>query len=191
MHHIIYKTTCLVTGKWYIGMHSSKHEDDDYLGSGKIITASLRKHGRKNHVRTTIAIANSRQDLRLLEEQIVTVELLKDPLCMNLAVGGCGSGVGRVVTNATREKMSIAKKGIKRSEESRKKQSESTRGEKHHAARCWVLLTPQNEIIRVMNMTEFCEQNGLNYFSLRNRAYHKDQRPVSRGPSKGWSVLGY
>jgi len=98
---------------------------------------------------------------------------------------------GRVVTAETRAKQSAAKKGIKRSEESRKKQSESTRGEKHHAARCWVLLTPQNEIIRVMNMTEFCEQNGLNYFSLRNRAYHKDQRPVSRGSSKGWSVLGY
>jgi len=98
---------------------------------------------------------------------------------------------GRVVTAETRAKQSAAKKGVKRSEESRKKQSESTRGEKHHAARCWVLLTPENEILRVMNMTEFCEQNGLNYFSLRNRAYHKDQRPVSRGPSKGWSVLGY
>lgn len=97
----------------------------------------------------------------------------------------------QVFSEAHRAKLADAKRGVKRSEESRKKQSDSIRGEKHHAARCWVLLTPENEILRIMNMTEFCEQNGLNYFSLRNRAYHKDQRPVSRGPSKGWSVLGY
>lgn len=97
----------------------------------------------------------------------------------------------RVFSEDTLAKMSAAKRGKKRSSESRKKQSESTRGEKHYAARCWVLLTPQNKILRIMNMNEFCEQNGLNYFSLRNRAYHKDIRPVSRGPSKGWSVLGY
>lgn len=98
---------------------------------------------------------------------------------------------GREVSNETRAKQSSSKTGIKRTEESRKKQGDSIRGENNHNARCWVLLTPNNEIIRVMNMTEFCEQNGLNYFSLRNRAYHKDQRPISRGPSKGWSVLGY
>jgi len=98
---------------------------------------------------------------------------------------------GRVVTDETRAKQSASRTGMKRSEESRKKQSESTRGEKHHAARLWVLLTPEGELMRVLNMTEFCEQNDLNYFSLRNGAYHKDQRPISRGPSKGWSVLGY
>lgn len=191
MHHIIYKTTCLITGKWYIGMHSSFDENDDYFGSGKIIAASLKKHGKKNHVRETIAIANSRSALRLLEEQIVTIALLQDPMCMNLAVGGCGSGVGRVVTKESRVKMAKAKIGHARTKESRQKQGDAIRGEKHHASKCWVLLSPKNEIFRVLNMAEFCEQNNLNYFSMRNRAYHKDQRPISRGPSKGWCVLGY
>ena len=98
---------------------------------------------------------------------------------------------GRVFSEETLAKMSVSKTGVKRSEESRKKQGDSIRGENNHNARCWVLLTPDNQIIRVLNMTEFCEQNNLNYFSLRNRAYFKDRRPISRGPSKGWSVLGY
>ena len=98
---------------------------------------------------------------------------------------------GRTFSDETLARMSAAKSGVKRSDESRKKQSEAVSGENNHRARCWVLLTPENEILRIMNMIECCEQNGLNYFSLRNRAYHKDQRPVSRGPSKGWSVLGY
>ena len=191
MQHMIYRTTCLITGKWYIGMHSARSDKDSYFGSGKIISASLKKHGRKNHIREIIATADSRSALRLLETQIVTIKLLQDPMCMNLALGGCGSGVGRIVSAEARAKMAIAKVGRPRTEESRKKQGDAIRGENHHASRCWVLLTPEGEILRVLDMGEFCEQNSLNYFSLRNRAYFKDVRPISRGPSKGWSVLGY
>ena len=41
----IYKTTCLVNGKIYIGKHEGS-ENDNYLGSGEIFSLALRKYGK-------------------------------------------------------------------------------------------------------------------------------------------------
>lgn len=92
--HIIYKTTCLVTGRYYIGMHSTDNLDDGYLGSGKRLWYSLNKHGRKNHICKIIEHLPSRESLRTREAEIVTEELIKHPMCMNLALGG-GNGDAR------------------------------------------------------------------------------------------------
>lgn len=39
-YHYIYKTTFVVTDKYYIGMHSLAELNDGYLGSGKILKRS-------------------------------------------------------------------------------------------------------------------------------------------------------
>lgn len=43
---IIYKTTCLVNQKIYVGQHNTS-ANDGYLGTGKIIKLAIRKYGRK------------------------------------------------------------------------------------------------------------------------------------------------
>ena len=70
-YHILYKTTCLITNKFYYGVHSTEDLKDNYLGSGIILRRSLKKHGRTNHIRT-----------------IVNKELLSDPMCLNVIEGG-------------------------------------------------------------------------------------------------------
>lgn len=89
-HHIIYKTTCTATGKWYIGVHSTDVLDDGYLGSGIRLTNSVRKHGRTAHVREVLEQLPTREAAIRREAELVTAETLVLPGCMNLRVGGQG-----------------------------------------------------------------------------------------------------
>jgi hypothetical protein len=88
--HYIYKTTCNVTGKYYIGMHSTHNLDDGYMGSGKRLRYSIRKHGVENHTKEILEFLPTREELVLREIEIVNSELIKDALCMNLKEGGSG-----------------------------------------------------------------------------------------------------
>ena len=88
----IYKTTNAITGKYYIGMHVTSRLRDGYLGSGKILKRSISKYGRMNHIREILHFCESQDDLISLESKIVTEELLSDPLCMNIRLGGKGGG---------------------------------------------------------------------------------------------------
>ena len=49
---IIYKTTNLINGKIYIG--KDKYNNDNYLGSGKILKQAIAKYGRHNFVKEVI-----------------------------------------------------------------------------------------------------------------------------------------
>lgn len=88
--HYIYKITRVETGRFYIGMHSTDDLDDGYFGSGKIITASIKKHGIDAHVKEIIEQLPSREALKLREKELVNEELIGNKLCMNLVIGGNG-----------------------------------------------------------------------------------------------------
>ena len=89
-HHYIYKTVCIVNGKFYIGMHSTSNLDDNYIGSGKRLWYSINKHGRENHEREILEFLEDRNFLKIRERELVNEGLLQDPLCMNLIKGGEG-----------------------------------------------------------------------------------------------------
>lgn len=89
-YHIIYKTTCRVTGKYYVGMHSTDNLADGYIGSGKRLWQSIRKHGVEHHFCEVLEHLPSREALRLREAELVNEQLLTDKQCMNLALGGEG-----------------------------------------------------------------------------------------------------
>ena len=89
--NFIYKTTNLITGRFYIGMHSTNNLEDRYFGSGKILGYSIKKYGIENHKIERLEFFEDRKKLSGRESEIVNESLLKDPLCMNLAYGGSGS----------------------------------------------------------------------------------------------------
>jgi hypothetical protein len=109
-YHIIYKTTCTITGKFYLGMHSTDNLNDGYLGSGSILSRSIKKYGRENHTCEVIELLQDRKSLSLREEQIITPELRLNKMCMNIRSGGTGNQPGKALKAETREKMSASLK---------------------------------------------------------------------------------
>lgn len=89
-YHFIYKTTNLLSGKYYIGMHSTDDLDDGYLGSGKRLRYSINKHGVENHEREILEFLDSRKELKEREKEIVNLNEIAKKDCMNLIVGGEG-----------------------------------------------------------------------------------------------------
>ncbi len=92
-YHYIYKTTCNVNGKYYIGMHSTDNLEDGYLGSGKRLWHSINYHGKENHEKVILEYCKNREQLKKREEEIVNEQLLSEELCMNLKPGGSGGFV--------------------------------------------------------------------------------------------------
>jgi hypothetical protein len=89
-YHYIYKTTNLKNGKFYVGMHSTDNLNDDYLGSGDRLRRSIRRNGKTNFKLEILEFLSDRASLSLREKELVNESLLKDPLCMNLSLGGQG-----------------------------------------------------------------------------------------------------
>jgi hypothetical protein len=88
--HYVYKTTCNITGRYYIGIHSTTNIEDGYMGSGLILRRSIRKYGINNHKREILEYVPSRDILFIREAEIVNEEIILDDLCMNLRKGGQG-----------------------------------------------------------------------------------------------------
>ena len=89
-YHYIYKTTNLINGKFYVGMHSTSNMNDGYLGSGRRLRYSIRKYGVENFQIEYLEFFDSREDLAAREAELVNEDLLHDPMCINLKSGGVG-----------------------------------------------------------------------------------------------------
>jgi hypothetical protein len=89
-YHFIYKTTCSLTGRYYIGMHSTDNLEDGYLGSGRRLMYSLQKYGKENHTREILEFCFSREELASREAEIVNLNEIAKEECMNFSVGGWG-----------------------------------------------------------------------------------------------------
>ena len=109
-YHIIYKTTCLVTNRYYIGMHSTDDLEDGYIGSGQVLWKSIKKYGKEQHICEILEQHPNREHLALREEELINPSILKDPLCMNLRTGGTGNYPGTPKSEETLKKISEASK---------------------------------------------------------------------------------
>ena len=111
--HYIYKTTCIITKKFYIGIHSTSILDDGYLGSGVKLTRSVKKYGKHNHIKEILEYLSDRESLIEREKLLVNEDLINDPFCMNLIVGGNFSGLNyrKEHTEETKNRISLKLKG--------------------------------------------------------------------------------
>lgn len=106
----IYITTNLVNGKRYIGQKKFDRRWKEYIGSGRVLKASVEKYGKENFSRNIIYVCYSAEELNQIEYDLsVQLDVVKSDDWYNLVYGG-GTTTGIVVTNETREKLSKARK---------------------------------------------------------------------------------
>lgn len=110
MSHYVYKVVHVPTGQFYIGLRSTScrpEQDVEYMGSGIRIRRLLARHPRSEFLKIVLRRFLARLDAAGYERSVVSEDLLKHPLCLNLTVGGGAP----LATDEIRRKISTALKG--------------------------------------------------------------------------------
>lgn len=111
----IYKTTCLVNGKIYIGQHVlyNDERDDKYLGSGVIFLKVLRKYGKENFKREILRKCETQKELNIWEYvYIKKYHSQNREIGYNIADGDVNSSLGNCAkSDFVREKIRKALSG--------------------------------------------------------------------------------
>lgn len=90
MYYYIYEIINKVNGKIYIGVHKTNNLDDGYMGSGKLITSAISKHGIENFHKTILEFFETYEDALAKEKEIVDDEFLMREDTYNIRRGGSG-----------------------------------------------------------------------------------------------------
>ena len=116
---IIYKTTCLLNNKIYIGQHKTKNINDGYMGSGKLLTRAIKKHGLCHFTKEILEVVDTWEDARTREEYNINLFNSTDPsIGYNITKFAWG---GQPITEEARAKISKKLTGTKRSEATKDK----------------------------------------------------------------------
>jgi len=137
MYYTIYRTTNLINGKFYVGMHQTNNLEDNYLGSGKLLRYAIMKYGINSFRKEILHVFDSREAMLTKEAEIVDEAFLQRDDTYNLVSGGKGgfdyinkSGIVKFKkphTEETKKKLSAASLGKVHSAETRRKISEKSR----------------------------------------------------------------
>ena len=102
---IIYKTTNLLNGKFYIG--KDFYNNPNYLGSGVLLKKAIKKYRRENFTKEILQTCTSRQELNLAEQEwIKKLDARNLNIAYNIALGGDGKIAGSSVSDETKRKIS-------------------------------------------------------------------------------------
>ena len=115
MYYTIYQTTNNVNGKIYIGSHKTEDINDDYMGSGKLLSTAIIKYGIENFSKQILHIFNNPEDMYEMEKKLVNKDFVLREDTYNLKIGGYGGwdhvdNTNRILSEETHKKMSISAK---------------------------------------------------------------------------------
>lgn len=98
-HYLVYRTTCLLNGKIYIGQHQTYDINDGYIGSGSALNEDVEKFGKENFKREILFDFDNFTDMDNKERELVTEEFVKRSDTYNLSIGGQDVGWRYVIEN--------------------------------------------------------------------------------------------
>jgi len=95
--YIVYETTNLINGKYYIGVHKINRKN--YLGTGKILKLAIEKYGRDNFIHDVLKSFDNEQNAYDYEKFIVDENLVQNENCYNIVEGGGNPPTGSGINN--------------------------------------------------------------------------------------------
>lgn len=137
--HYVYETTNLINGKKYIGKRTCNCpiEEDKYMGSGTLIKKAIKKYGKDKFKKEILQVCeNEEMAFKWEKVYIEQVKAYKNNNYYNIASGGEG-GWGNFAGKTEEEmrlrslKLSVANKGRIVSEDTRKKLSIAQSGNRN------------------------------------------------------------
>lgn len=113
MQYTIYRVTNTINGKYYIGKHQTENPLDGYYGSGKALLSAIKLHGKDKFRKEVLFVFDSEEEMNRKERELVTEEVVNDPMSYNVGVGGEGGPhfKGKQHSLETRAKQKIANLG--------------------------------------------------------------------------------
>ena len=170
MASIVYRTENTVNGKFYYGVRNltGTRHDKYYLGSGLLLKKAIEKYGRENFVRRTVMEFETHKEAMLFEKLIVDKDFVDRDDCYNLCVGGEGGYKG-----------GCGFKGKSQTDESKKKISESKKGQRSGFAKYYWIKENTGEVFQTLTQAH---KNCDNNMKLRTfRAQLDGQNPNRTG----------
>lgn len=148
----LYKTTNIINGKFYIGVHQTTNINDGYLGSGLNLRRAIKKYGRDNFHKEILEFFDSPEEMFQKEREIVNEDFISLKNNYNLKIGGIGNSIGRNNTfygrrhsENSKKRMSESKKGIPMSEATKHKIKKTRKSKKfRHSEKTKQILREKN-----------------------------------------------
>lgn len=114
MEYYIYRTINLINNKKYIGKHKGLI-NDDYLGSGILITKAIEKYGKENFKKEILYISKNEEENNRMEKYYINkYNAVESDEYYNIADGGQGgyvtAGYTKKQRKDTNKKISLALK---------------------------------------------------------------------------------
>lgn len=127
MYYTIYKITNTINKKVYVGKHQTLNINDNYLGSGRNITAAIKKYGKENFVKEILFVYNNEDEMNSKEKELITEEFVGRTDTYNIGIGGQGGPhfKGQSHSTDTKKKISAKNTGRKHSPDAIKKMSDT------------------------------------------------------------------
>lgn len=174
MYFYVYQITNLINGKIYVGKHKSAKNpfENGYYGSGKQITAAIKKYGIENFKKEVLHYCKDDDEMAARELEIVTEDFVKRPDTYNMHKGGYGgwdhyNGSGQHSANSSKGGKIAAKK-----------LNEFIAEQKANNTEWW-----QNWYASVVEQNRVKNNNGwCNHTPEEYQARRKTQSAITTGP---------